>query len=177
MLGIETSCDDTGVAVVSTSGRIFSGTLACQVLAFSLILHTSLFTVIRCHLLLPRSLENRDGTGRRPRGIWRCGTELGHGSSQSCYGQLCRGRAATGWNHSTGSFSCGCVNWAGAESMPAGVPLHLSGWLCSWKQLWWGCCPCESQMCKYHDALRVLYDLLLPSLVRSDTFSAQLFSP
>ncbi|KAL0036282.1 hypothetical protein WJX77_000160 [Trebouxia sp. C0004] len=30
VLGIETSCDDTGVAVVSTSGRIFSDTLVCQ---------------------------------------------------------------------------------------------------------------------------------------------------
>ncbi|KAL0037494.1 hypothetical protein WJX79_010942 [Trebouxia sp. C0005] len=30
VLGIETSCDDTGVAVVSTSGRIFSDTLVSQ---------------------------------------------------------------------------------------------------------------------------------------------------
>lgn len=33
VLGIETSCDDTGVAVVSTTGRVLSDALVSQVTA------------------------------------------------------------------------------------------------------------------------------------------------
>ena len=90
MLGIETSCDDTGVAVVSTSGRVLSEALASQVLVFSQLLY-GLILVSPLVVLAEISAKQQILVvpGRRTCSIWRCGAQFGHGSSQSCHGQLC----------------------------------------------------------------------------------------
>lgn len=117
ILGIETSCDDTGVAVVSAGGRILSDSIASQVMI------RKLTSGSRCLYWFCVNTEC-PAPGRCTRSLWRSCTKSCYGSSQSSYGHLCRGSTATSWSHCTGPSSRGCINWPRAKSLPKGLQLH-----------------------------------------------------